>query len=535
MLSDNETPAPAASAWSPLRYATFRWLWIASIASNIGTWMHEVGAGWLMTGLSASPMAVALVQVAGAAPMFFLALPAGALADVIDKRRYLLAVQMWMAGTALVLAVLTASGLVTVPLLLALTACMGIGTALMMPAWSALTPELVGKSELPAAIALSSVGINIARAIGPAIAGVLVSLSGPWLTFSLNAISFVAVMVVLFFWKRDVEPSALPAERLVGAMRAGFVFSLESAPLKRALARTFAFFLGASAGMALLPLLVRGEMQGDAMDFGLLLGSVGIGALVVAAGLPAIRARISSHVLVVISSVLYAVVLVALALMRDLMGLVPIMALSGMAWIAVLSSLQIAVQTAVPSWVRARVLSVYILVFFGSMAAGGVMWGAIASHYDVTFALLCASATLILGVLLTLRLRLPETDAQDIAPSLHWPVPIPPKEEDTDRGPVMVTLEYCVSPADIEPFTRAMQDLRAMRRRSGALTWGLVQNTENPDHWLEFFIDGSWLEHMRHHGRVTRADRRIESAARRFQQPGVEIVIKHHLMHVARR
>src|SRR5690606_10720342 len=220
---------------------------------------------------------------------------------------------------------------------------------------------------------------------------------------------------------------------------------------------------------------------------------------------------------------------------RDLVWLVPIMACSGAAWIAVLSSLQIAVQTSVPSWVRARVLSVYILVFFGSMAAGGMLWGAVASRYDISFALLCASATLVIGVVVTLRLRLPVTEAEDLVPSLHWPAPIPSKEACSDRGPVMVTLEYVIDPADAAPFTAAMQELRAMRRRSGALTWGLVQNTENPDSWLEFFIDGSWLEHMRHHGRVTKADRRIEAAARRFQRPGVELVIKHHLMHVARR
>lgn len=497
--------------------------------------MHEVGAGWLMTSLSASPIAIALVQVAGAAPMFFLALPAGALADVVDKRGYLLVVQLWMAATALVLALLTASGLVTVPLLLGMTACMGIGTALMMPAWSALIPELVGKAELPAAIALSSVGINVARAVGPAIAGVLVSLSGPWLTFALNGVSFVAVMAVIFFWKRPVEPTVLPAERLLGAMRAGLVFSRESPPLKRALARTFAFFLGASGGTALLPLVVRGEMQGDALDFGLLLGSIGVGALIGAATLPAIRSRISNHVLVVLASVVYAGVLCALALLRELPLLVPIMALSGAAWIAVLSSLQIAVQTSVPSWVRARVLSVYILISFGSMAAGGLLWGAIASWYSVEFSLLCASVTLILGVFVSLRLILPVTDAEDIAPSLHWPTPIAPKEADSDRGPVMVTLEYSINAADAEQFALAMQDVRAMRRRNGALTWGLVRNTENPDSWLEFFIDGSWLEHMRHHGRVTRADRRVEATVRGFQQPGVELVTKHHLMHVTRR
>ncbi|WP_288405437.1 MFS transporter, partial [uncultured Pseudomonas sp.] len=218
----------AASPWQPLRQRTFRWLWLASIASNIGTWMHEVGAGWLMTSLSASPLAVALVQVAGALPMFLLALPAGALADIVDRRRYLLGVQLWMAAVALALAGLTLAGWMTVPLLLGLTLAMGVGTALMLPAWSALTPELVDKSELPAAIALSSLGMNVARALGPALAGVLVSLAGPWLTFALNAVSFFAVIVALLTWRRQPAAAVLPAERLLGAVRVGFRYARSS-------------------------------------------------------------------------------------------------------------------------------------------------------------------------------------------------------------------------------------------------------------------------------------------------------------------
>lgn len=399
--------APAASPWSPLRQATFRWLWLASIASNIGTWMHEVGAGWLMTSLSASPLNVALVQVAGSLPMFFLALPAGALADIVDKRRYLLGVQLWMALVATLLASLTLLQLTSVWLLLGLTLCMGIGTALMMPAWSATTPELVGKDELPAAVALSSVGVNLARAVGPAIAGVLVSLVGPWLTFALNALSFFAVIAVLLAWKREAVPSVLPAERLFGALRAGWRYSRSSRPLQSVLVRAVAFFLGASAGMSLLPLIVRGELHGNAMDFGLLLGSVGVGAVLGAAFLPRLRERLGSDRLVLLSSVLYALVLVALALLRNLYLLVPVMLLSGAAWIAVLSSLQVAAQTSVPAWVRARALAVYILVFFGSMAAGGALWGLLASHLSITFALLCASAALLLGLFASLRCRLP--------------------------------------------------------------------------------------------------------------------------------
>ncbi|WP_061291166.1 MFS transporter [Azotobacter vinelandii] len=520
---------PATSPWSPLRQTTFRWLWLASIASNIGTWMHEVGAGWLMTSLSASPLNVALVQVAGSLPMFFLALPAGALADIVDKRRYLLGVQLWMATVATLLAALTLLGLTSVWLLLALTLCMGIGTALMMPAWSATTPELVGKDELPAAVALSSVGVNLARAVGPAIAGVLVSLVGPWLTFALNALSFFAVIAVLLAWRRETEPAVLPAERLFGALRAGWRYSRSSRPLQAVLVRALAFFLGASAGMSLLPLIVRGELQGSATDFGLLLGCVGIGAVLGAAFLPRLHERLGGDRLVLLASLLYALVLIALALLRDLYLLVPVMLLSGAAWIAVLSSLQVAAQTSVPGWVRARALAVYILVFFGSMAAGGTLWGLVASRASIPFALLCAAALLALGLLVALRFHLLVTEAEDLAPSLHWPAPILAEGLDRERGPVVVTLEYDIDPRRAAAFQQAMEEVRGMRRRNGAISWCLVQDSENPRQWLEFFIDESWLEHLRHHQRVTRGELKIEAAARRFQTPGIDIRIRHYL------
>lgn len=519
-----------ASPWGALKHSTFRWLWLASIASNIGTWMHEVGAGWLMTSLSANPMHVALVQVAGSAPMFLLALPAGAMADIVDKRRYLLGVQLWMAAVAALLAVLSLLGLTTVWLLLGMTLAMGVGTALMMPAWSALTPELVGKHDLPSAIALSSLGINVARALGPAIAGVLVSLSGPWATFALNALSFFAVMAVLLTWKRERQVAAFPTERLLGAIRAGWRYSRASKPLQAVLVRAAAFFLGASAGLSLLPLIVRGELQGSASDFGLMLGSVGIGAVLGATLLPRIRERISSDRLVLLASLLYALVLLALAGLRHFAALLPAMLLSGAAWIAVLSSLQVAAQTSVPDWVRARALAVYILVFFGSMAAGGALWGFVASHWSIPVALVAAAACLVLGLLLTPRFALPLTEAEDLAPSLHWPAPVLVDESDHERGPVMVTLRYDIDPLQAAEFRQAMAEVERMRRRNGAFSWGLVQSSEQPRHWQEFFFDESWLEHLRHHGRVTRAEQRIEAAARRFQSAGVPVRIEHFLM-----
>lgn len=515
------------SPWSALNHRTFRWLWLASIASNIGTWMHEVGAGWLMTSLSASPLNVALVQVAGSAPMFFLALPAGALADIVDKRRYLLCVQLWMATVAIILAGLTLSGLMTVMLLLLLTVGMGIGTALMMPAWSALTPELVDKRDLQSAISLSSLGINVARALGPAIAGVLVSLSGPWATFGLNALSFFAVITVLATWKREPTTSAFPAERFFGAMRMGWRYSRSSMPLQAVLVRAAAFFVGASAGMSLLPLIVRGELQGSAADFGVLLGSVGIGAVVGAMLLPRVRETLSPDALVAVASVIYALVLFALASLRTLYALIPVMLLSGAAWIAVLSSLQLAAQTSVPSWVRARALSVYILVFFGSMAAGGALWGLVASRSSIGTALLSAGAVLLLGIVLTMRFRLPVTDADDLAPSLHWPTPVLSDDQNLERGPVKVMIEYDIAPEREAAFRQAMLQVRGMRQRNGSYSWGLMQDSENPRLWQEFFFDESWLEHLRHHHRITRAEQRIEAAARRHQTDGVAVQIQH--------
>lgn len=518
-----------SSAWKPLAYKTFRWLWLASIASNIGGWMHEVGAGWLMTSLSASPLHVSMIQVAAALPMFFLALPAGALADIIDRRRYLLAVQTWMALVALALALMTISGLIGIWSLLFLTFCLGIGTALMMPAWTALTPELVKKQDLSAAIVLSGVGVNISRAIGPAIAGVLVSMAGPWLTFALNAVSFCAVIVVLWMWKREKQESVLPAERFLGALRVGWRFARSSGPLQAVLIRAIAFFLFASAGMSMLPLIVRGKLQGTAGQYGILLACVGIGAIIGALLLPKIREKFSSDSLVAGASLVYALNILALAFVPNVYVLMPFMLIGGVAWISVLSSLQVAAQTSVPGWVRARALAVYVLVFYGGTAVGGFLWGSIATHTSIPLALAIAAFGLVCGVSLTKNVDLPVTEIEDLAPSMHWPTPVLDEELDEDSGPVVVTIEYDIAPDKAAKFQRCMRKMERERRRNGALSWVLVQDSSNPRHWLEIFMDESWLEHLRHHQRITHGEQRIEATARGYQTEGVEIRIHHYL------
>jgi MFS family permease len=293
------------------------------------------------------------------------------------------------------------------------------------------------------------------------------------------------------------------------------------------LLRALAFFLGASAGMSMLPLIVRGELKGSAQQFGTLLGCVGIGAVVGAMFLPVIRRHVGVNLLVASASLIYAAVLLSLAWLPNFYLLVPFMLISGAAWIAVLSSLQVAAQTSVPAWVRARALAVYILTFFGSMAIGGVIWGLVATWVSIPISLSFAAAVMVLGVGLGLRVELPVLEAQDLAPSLHWPQPLLSPDADGERGPVMITVEYEIDTVDAGAFKEAMDEVRRMRHRNGSFSWQLMQDTENPRLWIEVFFDESWLDHLRHHNRVTRAELKIESAARRFQTPGVPVRIRH--------
>ncbi|MHB8916230.1 MAG: MFS transporter, partial [Thiobacillus sp.] len=327
-------PAPV-SPWAPLQHKVFRMLWIASVASNIGSWMHEVGAGWLMTTLAPTPLMVALVQAATTAPVFLLVLPAGALADIVDRRRYLIASQVWMMLAATTLGVLTLAGLTTAPILLMLTFALGIGTAMMMPAWGAITPELVQRNELQAAIGLNTMGMNVARAIGPAIAGLVVALAGTGMLFMLNALSFLAVIAALKMWKRPLRESDLPAERLAGAVRAGLRYARHSPELKAVLIRGVAFFVFASAPWALLPLIVRQELQGGPGTYGLFMACLGVGAIAGALLLPHVHARVVRDQLVAGASVCYALSMLAIAHSGNVIAAGAAMLLTGAAWICV--------------------------------------------------------------------------------------------------------------------------------------------------------------------------------------------------------
>lgn len=525
--------ARPVSAWAPLRQPVFRMLWIASVVSNVGTWMREVGAGWLMTTLAPTPVMVALVQAANTLPVFLLALPAGALADIVDRRRYLIVSQAWMMVAALLLGVLTVAGATGAWTLLALTFALGIGNAMMMPAWGAVMPELVSRGELPAAVGLNAMGMNVSRAIGPALGGLIVLAAGPGAVFLLNAVSFVGVIVALVKWRHQVKVSELPAERLMGAMRAGLRYARHSPDFQAVLVRSTAFMMFASAPWALLPLIVRNQLAGGAGAFGLYLGCIGVGAVGGAVLLPRLRGRVSRDSVVAVASAVFAAMTGVLAYTRSpyLAGLA--LLVSGGAWLSAGSSLMTAAQIALPGWVRARGLGLIWVVFMGGMALGSAAWGSVAEGFGIPTALAASAAGALAGVGATWRFRVGRHDAVDLAPSMHWPTPMVATELEHDQGPVMVTVEYLINPARRDEFTAMMGAVRRMRRRDGAFFWDLFNDIEDPGRFVETFMVESWLEHLRQHERATMADRKISARARGFhlgmEPPRVTHLVAGHL------
>ena len=523
------TQRKTQSPWSPLRNTLFRNLWIASIVSNLGTWMHDVGAGWLMTSLSSSPSMVALVEAADSLPVMLLAMPAGALADIVDRRRLLIGVQIYFLFVISALAMLTWLELTTPWALLGFTFAVAVGTALAMPAWAAVIPELVPRDDLQSAIALNSIAINVSRAIGPAIAGVLVAAVGAWLVFALNALSCIGILVVLYGWRHERRKSSLPAERFVSAIRVGMRFVTHTRALQGVLIRGIGFFLFASATWSLFPLIVRKELGRGPEVYGVLLACIGVGAVAGAMVLPRVRTKVSRDALVAGASALYALAALALAHVQSLTLLMVAMLATGAAWISILSALQVSAQLTLPEWVRARGLAAFIVVFMGGMGLGSVLWGQVATAIGIPSALTAAAAGMVAAVALTWRFKLGHHQMPDFTPSMAWAPPVLAENPEPDSGPVMVTIEYRVDPAKRAEFVAAMQEVGEMRRRNGAYYWELYHESANPAQFVEIFMDESWIEHLRQHERVSVADREIQRRAKQYLIAGYEVKSRHWL------
>jgi len=509
----NEQPS---SAWSPLRYSIFRALWIASLVSNIGTWMQNVGGVWLMSSLSPSPFLVALMQTATSLPVFLVGLPAGALADIVDRRRLLMFTQGLMLMAAAVLSAGTIADVINSTGLLALTFVLGLGTALNTPTWQALMPALVSRRDLAAAVALNGVTINVGRAVGPALGGVVVAAAGPGAVFLLNALSFVGVLIVVYRWPAKPAQSVLPAERVLGATRAGLRYVRYAPEVRAVLIRAGVFIAAGSALWALLPVLARRELGLGAAGFGLLLGCIGLGAIGGATVLPRLRGKYSLDHVLIGATIVFALVTVALALLTNLVALSAVMVAGGVAWIMLMASFNTAAQNTAPAWVRARALGAYLLVFQGGLALGSVLWGALAERAGSRAALIIAAAALLGGLAATIRWPMTAGATLDLRPSLHWPEPRIEIEPQADEGPVLVTVEYRVDPGRGNDFATAMHALGRVRRRDGAIQWGVFRDAADPSRYVETFLVESWVEHRRQHQRGTIADRAVEDRARAF-------------------
>jgi MFS family permease len=513
------------SLWSPLRQTAFLGLFVAAFASNIGTWIQNVAAAWLMTSLAPNALMVGLVQTLSGLPVFLLIIPAGALADLVDRRRLLLFAQGWMFIAAALLGWLTVEGLMTPSVLLLLTFLLGIGAALNSPAWQATLPQLVPRDELTAAIALNGIQFNLARAIGPALGGVLIAAIGVGSAFLINAASFLGVVLLLFFWHREPTKSTLPAERLVGAIKAGIRYTRYSRPLTAVLVRAGAFVIGASAVPALLPLYARNELGAGATGYGVLLGFFGVGGVIGGLLMPHVRRHLSRDQTLSLSAVICAATTAILGEVNVAEVAYAVMCLGGLVWVLGMTSLNVTAQVVVPQWVKARALASYQLVVQGSMALGGLLWGGAASRSSVPVALDLAATLLAIGLAVGLRYRLSEAESFVSEPQSLMPVPEVTGEIKPDAGPVMVSIEYEIDPARAIDFRDAMNTLRTIRYRDGAVFWGLFSDVDKPGRYIEYFMVESWAEHVRQHSRATDEDAPALERARGFHiRPGPPIV-----------
>jgi MFS family permease len=507
--------APRQSPWAPLSHPTFRALWTANLVSDIGGAMHAVGAGWLMTQMAPAPLIVALVQAATMLPMFLLLLPAGAMGDIFDRRRLLIIAQTWSLIGAAVLGVVTLAGWIGPVSLLMLTLLLGVGAALATPSFQATVPELVPREKLSAAVSLSSMGVNIARAVGPALAGVLISTAGVAVVFLFNAASFVLVIIVLTRWKREARVNTLPAEPLLSALRTGWRYAAHNASFRAVLIRSASFFSFAAALWALLPLVGADRMQGT-NGYAILLSCLGLGAVVGALTLPKLRLKLSSDRISFIGTLLFAGATIVAGLVENFYVIALAMLPAGWAWLANLTTFNITARFSIADWVMSRGLALNQMVFFGCQTLAALVWGQIAQVSSVYIALTVAGAAMVAAMLTGLRFKLVTPAKTDLQVSNHWAEPIVVLKDPNERGPVVTLIEYQINPADAERFLEAIQELAVSRERNGGYAWGIYEDMAKPGTYVEQFFSHSWLEHLRQHERTTLADKALQDAVNAF-------------------
>ena len=511
------------SGFAPLRIALFRDRWIASTVSSVGTWMQDTAGTWLMTVLTSSPLLIALMQTAASLPVLLFGLVAGATADIFDRRKLLIFWQAWMLGSVTLLAVFTFLGHISPWALLAFTALLNVGSSLNNPAWQAIVPELVPRELIPDTVSLNAASNNLARAVGPALGGLMVAAfqsahTGAGSVFALNALSFAGVIWVLVNWKRmPLFKSALPSERIAGSIRGGLRYVRHSPQLQSSLVRAFTFPFFVSAIWALLAVVAKLDLHKGAIGYGILNGAMGVGALLAATQLPRVRRRFSVDRILTFTTIYQSVAMVTIAQVHSPWVVIPVLVGAGSCWTTTMASINTSVQLASPPWVTARALGTYLMTFQGGMAAGSVLWGFIAEHLGTRTALLASGVGMLVTLPLVYRFHILQGPLPDFTPHQYKrPAPelvgvggVP--EPDPTEGPVRISIEYRIPLNCYAEFTHRVHELRGVRLRDGAVRWGIYRDADDPTHLNETFLMESWLDYLRSRERTTAADTAIRN------------------------
>jgi MFS family permease len=504
-------------------------LWFATWISNVGTGMQDVANGWLMTTLAPEPLMVSLIQTATSLPMFVLALPAGALADVVDRRIYLLCTQCWMMLGAATMGLLTITGHMTAWRLVLSTFVMSLGSAMNSPGWHAVTPEIVSRQQLPAAVSLNGLAINVARAMGPAVGVSVLVWLGPGQAFLLNAATFLAVLYTLWRWKRQPQLQNLPSERFFSSMRLGVQFVRHSPAMRSVLVRSSLFMFGNSALWALMPLLSRQSYGMGPRGYGLLMTLFGFGAVSGAVRvLPWLRARLSANSIVGWTGLVYGLAMFGLSQAHHPWLEATLMFVSGTAWICIMSSFHLAAQSIPPAWVRGRAMSVYILCLFGTQGLGATLWGLLAGSIGLRSCLLGGALVMLITSLIGWLIQLQTGERLHLQPSGHWGEPEVAFDVPLQHGPIMVEVTYDIDPVDGPAFRKAIEVLRRLRLQNGVLRWGLFVDLARPRHYREVYLEETWSAHLRQHQRVTTDEAELARKVYAFHKGLTSPEVSHH-------
>jgi MFS family permease len=505
-MIDEKPDSESISALAPFRHGIFRAVWGASLVSNFGGLVQGVGAAWMMTTIATSPYQVALVQASTTLPIMLFALVAGAIADSFDRRKVMLVAQTFMLVVSVLLTAFTYLDLITPWTLLAFTFLIDSGTALNSPSWQASVGDIVPRNKVPAAVALNSMGFNLTRSVGPAIGGIIVAAAGAAAAFAANAVSYVGLIVVLARWKPDLPASTLPRESLGAAMGAGLRYVAMSPNIGKVLVRGAAFGFSAGAVLALLPLVARDVVKGDALTYGIMLGAFGIGA--VGGALISVRLRqlLSSETMVRCAFAGFAACAFNAAVSQHAWQTSLGLLVGGACWVIALSHFNVTVQMATPRWVVGRVLSVYQTATFGGIALGSWIWGVVADAHGAETALIAAAIAMLAGGAIGLVLPLPQQQVLNLDPLNRFKEPHLALDLKPRSGPIAIMIEYIIRHEDEAEFLATMAERGRIRRRDGARNWTLARDLENPSIWIEHYHTPTWLEYVRHNGRITHAD-----------------------------